>query len=225
MIQASALTQGITIKSEQRLLGQISQQQIDPFEKVVLVKGSIDNSILTSFRTLNQANNMISDTMKVVHTQFLGSQNRNTFAVKYVLSNPKRLLYPESDSEDAQIRALERIKRETRLPEIEEQDEEPLVQMPPLGHLEHSQVEVSKDLHEGDNLGQSTQQVSVQETSAPATVEHTQPSRPSPVRKPAAKYRKDSHLDSADEGGSRETIIEQKYTHRKMPRSKDAILS
>jgi len=138
MIQASALTQGITIKSEQRLLGHISQQQIDPFEKVVLVKGSIDNSILTSFRTLNQANNMISDTMKVVHTQFLGSQNRNTFAVKYVLSNPKRLLYPESDSEDAQIRALERIKRETRLPEIEEQDEEPLVQMPPLAHLEHS---------------------------------------------------------------------------------------
>jgi hypothetical protein len=41
-------------------------QNYDPFEKVVLVKG-IDNSILTSFRTLKRENNTVSDTFKVVH--------------------------------------------------------------------------------------------------------------------------------------------------------------
>lgn len=45
-------------------------KQFDPFEKVLLTKG-IDNQILTSFRTLNKSNNMISNTLKVVHQRFL----------------------------------------------------------------------------------------------------------------------------------------------------------
>jgi hypothetical protein len=47
-------------------------QNYDPFEKVVLVKG-IDNSILTSFRTLKRENNTVSDTFKIVHQKFLPS--------------------------------------------------------------------------------------------------------------------------------------------------------
>ena len=45
-------------------------QSYDPFSKVVLVKG-IDNSILTSFRTLKRENNTVSETFKVVHNKFL----------------------------------------------------------------------------------------------------------------------------------------------------------
>jgi hypothetical protein len=41
----------------------------DPFDKVLLTKG-IDNQILTSFRTLTKANNVVSDTLKIVHTKF-----------------------------------------------------------------------------------------------------------------------------------------------------------
>jgi hypothetical protein len=36
---------------------------------VLLTKG-IDNQILTSFRTLTKANNVVSDTLKIVHTKF-----------------------------------------------------------------------------------------------------------------------------------------------------------
>jgi len=41
-------------------------QQFDPFDKVLLTKG-MDNQILTSFRTLEKSNNMISNTFKVIH--------------------------------------------------------------------------------------------------------------------------------------------------------------
>ena len=44
-------------------------RQFDPFDKVLLTKG-IDNQILTSFRTLNKSNNLISNTLKVVHQRF-----------------------------------------------------------------------------------------------------------------------------------------------------------
>lgn len=44
-------------------------QAFDPFDKVVLVK-NIDNSILTSFRTLKRENNTVSETYKVVHQKF-----------------------------------------------------------------------------------------------------------------------------------------------------------
>ena len=49
-------------------------KQFDPFDRVLLTKG-IDNQILTSFRTLNRSNNMISNTLKVVHRRFLPHGN------------------------------------------------------------------------------------------------------------------------------------------------------
>jgi hypothetical protein len=42
----------------------------DPFEKVVLIKG-IDNSILTSYRTLKGDNNTVSNTYKILHKKFM----------------------------------------------------------------------------------------------------------------------------------------------------------
>lgn len=57
--------QGIIIINEKTR----QQIKIDPFEKVILVKG-IDNSILTSFRTLRKQNNLVSDTLKVIHNKF-----------------------------------------------------------------------------------------------------------------------------------------------------------
>ena len=47
----------------------LKQKNFDPFDRVVLVKG-IDNSILTSFRTLKGDNNTVSDTFKIVHKKF-----------------------------------------------------------------------------------------------------------------------------------------------------------
>jgi len=40
-----------------------------------LVKG-IDNSILTSFRTLKRENNTVSDTFKIVHKKFQPNKNK-----------------------------------------------------------------------------------------------------------------------------------------------------
>lgn len=48
-------------------------QQFDPFDKVLLTKG-MDNQILTSFRTLEKSNNMISNTLKVIHQRFLAKE-------------------------------------------------------------------------------------------------------------------------------------------------------
>ena len=50
------------------------KSKFDPFEKVVLIKG-IDNSILTSYRTLKGENNTVSDTYKIVHKKFLSGMN------------------------------------------------------------------------------------------------------------------------------------------------------
>ena len=55
---------------------------IDPFDRVLLLK-NIDNAILTSFRTLNKQNNVISSTLKVIHNKFtpkqLSRHVKNTF--------------------------------------------------------------------------------------------------------------------------------------------------
>lgn len=76
-------------------------QNYDPFEKVVLVKG-IDNSILTSFRTLKRENNTVSDTFKVVHQKFLPQKNNGQY-FKLIQKNQadKLGLYPHTDNEDA----------------------------------------------------------------------------------------------------------------------------
>lgn len=54
----------------------LKQQNFDPFDRVVLVKG-IDNQILTSYRTLKGENNTVSDTFKIVHKKFLPQKNTN----------------------------------------------------------------------------------------------------------------------------------------------------
>ena len=48
-------------------------KNFDPFEKVVLIKG-IDNSILTSYRTLKGENNTVSDTYKIIHKKYAGEK-------------------------------------------------------------------------------------------------------------------------------------------------------
>jgi hypothetical protein len=51
-----------------------------------LVKG-IDNSILTSYRTLKGENNTVSDTFKIVHKKFLPSKNTNHKFYKQMMQN------------------------------------------------------------------------------------------------------------------------------------------
>ena len=46
-----------------------NQKQYDPFEQVMVTK-NMDNQILTSFRTLQKSNNLISGTLKVIHQRF-----------------------------------------------------------------------------------------------------------------------------------------------------------
>lgn len=76
-------------------------QNYDPFEKVVLVKG-IDNSILTSFRTLKRENNTVSDTFKIVHQKFLPNKQKGLYYKQFQKNQgDKMTLYPHSDNEDA----------------------------------------------------------------------------------------------------------------------------
>ena len=67
----------------------------------MLVKG-IDNSILTSFRTLKRENNTVSDTFKIVHQKFLPSKHKGLY-FKSIKKNQadKLTLYPHTDNEDA----------------------------------------------------------------------------------------------------------------------------
>ena len=64
----------------------LKQQNFDPFDKVLLVKG-IDNSILTSCRTLKGENNTVSDTFKIVHKKFLPQKNPNHRFYKQMMAN------------------------------------------------------------------------------------------------------------------------------------------
>ena len=61
-------------------------RNFDPFERVLLTS-SIDNQILTSFRTINKSNNLISNTLKVIHDRF--QPNAQNSKLK-----PGRTLYP-----------------------------------------------------------------------------------------------------------------------------------
>ena len=70
----------------------LKQKKFDPFDRVVLVKG-IDNSILTSFRTLKGENNTVSDTFKIVHRKFTPGQSRNAFFKSMVTHHVDKLPY------------------------------------------------------------------------------------------------------------------------------------
>lgn len=57
----------ITKQIEQQLFNSV--KLFDPFDQIILSK-NIDNQILTSFRTVNKTNNLISNTLKVIHNRF-----------------------------------------------------------------------------------------------------------------------------------------------------------
>ncbi|CAI2383641.1 unnamed protein product [Moneuplotes crassus] len=60
-----------------KLLNSQNLKKFDPFDKVILSTKGIDNSILTSLRTLAKLNNSISDSFKVIHTKFAPHQLKN----------------------------------------------------------------------------------------------------------------------------------------------------
>eukprot|EP00347_Sterkiella_histriomuscorum_P005013 403358235 len=95
-IVEQAKEQGIIITNEKSKETQI----IDPFEKVILIKG-IDNSILTSFRTLRKQNNLISDTMKVIHNKFQPLKTKNSYFQMNEKSLFDKMPYPLTDNEEA----------------------------------------------------------------------------------------------------------------------------
>lgn len=83
-------------------------QRYDPFEKIILVRG-IDNSILTSFRTLKNQNNMISDTLKVIHNKFQSGGLKNSYFMHMSKNQADNMLYPLTDNEDALEMAASKI--------------------------------------------------------------------------------------------------------------------
>ncbi len=88
--------QGIIIINEKTR----QQIKIDPFEKVILVKG-IDNSILTSFRTLRKENNLVSDTLKVIHNKFQPFNNKHSSFMILSKNQATKHPYPMTDDEDS----------------------------------------------------------------------------------------------------------------------------
>lgn len=61
----------------------------------------IDNSILTSFRTLRKQNNLISDTLKVIHNKFQPIKSKNQFFNMSEKGIAEKMPYPLTDNEDA----------------------------------------------------------------------------------------------------------------------------
>ena len=82
------------------------KKQFDPFDKVVLVKG-IDNSILTSYRTLKGENNIVSDTFKIVHRKFLPSRTNSSFYKKMMVQQVDKMPYQVDDQENGADEAVE----------------------------------------------------------------------------------------------------------------------
>ena len=70
----------------------LKQKNFDPFERVVLVKG-IDNSILTSFRTLKGDNNTVSETFKIVHRKFAPNKTNNSYFKNMMIKHVDKLPY------------------------------------------------------------------------------------------------------------------------------------
>lgn len=86
--------------------GTQSLKTFDPFDKVVLSKG-IDNSILTSYRTLKKENNVISDTLKIVHNKFCPTALKAQYFSKEK-SRLEKAFYaiPENENENHSIREV-----------------------------------------------------------------------------------------------------------------------
>lgn len=74
-----------------KLLNSQNLKKFDPFDKVILSTKGIDNSILTSLRTLAKLNNSISDSFKVIHTKFAPYQLKNPhYAYKKLIPQAER---------------------------------------------------------------------------------------------------------------------------------------
>jgi len=74
-----------------KLLNSQNLKKFDPFDRVILSAKGIDNSILTSLRTLAKLNNSISDTFKVIHSKFIPGQMTNpSFAYKKEIAHGER---------------------------------------------------------------------------------------------------------------------------------------
>ena len=90
------------------LLTSQNLRKFDPFDKVVLGNKGIDNSILTSFRTLAKTNNCLSDTFKIIHKKFMPNDHSKSafFNIKeasaksknYALNPPLDLSESRQDS-------------------------------------------------------------------------------------------------------------------------------
>ena len=76
-----------------------SHVKFDPFEKVILMKG-IDNTILTSFRTLRKQNNIVSDTLKVIHNKFQPVTGKSSNFMILNKNQMSKLPYPMTDDEE-----------------------------------------------------------------------------------------------------------------------------
>ena len=74
-------------------------KKFDPFDRVILSTKGIDNSILTSLRTLAKLNNSISDTFKVIHSKFAPTACKNpSYAYKKELAQvDKNYSHPPMD--------------------------------------------------------------------------------------------------------------------------------
>lgn len=90
----------------------LKAKNFDPFDRVVLVKG-IDNSILTSFRTLKGENNTVSDTFKIVHRKFQPGKTNNAFFKNMMSKHADKMPYQtmnrveERDEDDDYSQAYE----------------------------------------------------------------------------------------------------------------------
>lgn len=95
---------GRTVSDVNQWDGYLRKLNFDPFEKVLLFKG-MDNSILTSCRTVKGQNNTMSDTFKIVHKKFLPRKNTNYRYYKQMIANQlDKMPYPiEEQTEDQEV--------------------------------------------------------------------------------------------------------------------------
>ena len=96
--------EGQTVNDMNQWDGYLKHLNFDPFEKVLLFKG-MDNSILTSCRTLKGQNNTMSDTFKIIHKKFLPRKNTNHRFYKQMMTNQiEKMPYNvEEQTEDQEV--------------------------------------------------------------------------------------------------------------------------
>ena len=101
-----------------KLLNTNNLWKFDPFDWVILSSKGIDNSILTSFRTLQKKNNSISDTFKIIHQKVCPTQAKsNPYANRSKLSLlEKRAVVDEAPYDMSSAPKVLRKREPPRLP-------------------------------------------------------------------------------------------------------------